>query len=861
MVRLALVVCCGWAAVVLGVKTSDGDDWREQSVPGEWSTETATRVADAGGVGWYRSWMLPHPSCFGKAPNDLASESVGLNLSGLAGSHRAFVNGRDVGSGDGAGTHRHKIPAGVLQAGQWNEIAIRVTVPSSEARAGGFADEAPFVMSYFHECVLAGSWMFAVGDAVGRTAGPLPERPGAAAFDTVTESSRVLGRTAQVAGPRLEPEETAARMRTADPYRIELLLHEPLVAQPFHVSFDERGRMWVTQSRQYPYPAGVRMISRDKYYRSHYDRVPPAPPSHDRGADVISVHESSRRDGVYDRHTVYLDGLNMASASLHGRGGTWVMHTPHLLFYPDADGNGPDGDPEVRLTGFGLEDSHAIANGLAWGPDGWLYGAQGSTTSCLVRRPGLDTDKAGAAFTGAMIWRYHPDSLAFEIVAEGGGNTFGVEFDEFGRLFSGHNGGGTRGFHYVPGGLYRTPDVDPGKYGPPANPHAYGELPALATVDAIPRFTHFGACAVGTGLPVTARGHLFALDPLHNLVTDTALVPRGSTFSTRDAEPAVRCEDPAFRPVYVATAPDGSLVVCDMYDFYVAHGQHYQNQIDSSTGRIWRLRGRDADLETDTDLSSRSSADVVELLDHDNGWHRRTAVRLLGERRDSGVAGDLASRVASLDPREAVHALWALHQAGGVFPSDTDDEGRSAIEKATASPHAAVRGWAVRLLGDDYGVHRGPGLGGHAGRLGRTSPGRLPDGLQKRLLKLAREDADAEVLVQLASTARRLDREQALDLIAALLGRPGFGDDSFLPMMGWWVLEALYDTGDSVANEPLVRLFETRRAGSAPARESLPGDSSGGRVEGWLPTLISQDAIAPTVARRLARRLAADGSR
>src|SRR5690606_537821 len=182
-----------------------------------------------------------------------------------------------------------------------------------------------------------------------------------------------------------------AKMKAADDLVVDLMLSEPLVAQPTHFSFDARGRLWVSQYRQYPYPAGLKMISRDRYYRSHYDKTPPPPPHHDRGRDVISIHEDTDGDGKYDRHKVFQDGLNMANAAIRGRGGVWVMHTPYLLFYADKDFDDvPDGPPEVHLEGFGLEDTHSVANGLVWGMDGWLYGAQGSTTSCHVRRPGLD---------------------------------------------------------------------------------------------------------------------------------------------------------------------------------------------------------------------------------------------------------------------------------------------------------------------------------------------------------------------------------------------------------------------------------------------------------------------------------------
>ena len=161
---------------------------------------------------------------------------------------------------------------------------------------------------------------------------------------------------------------------------------------------------------------------------------------------MISVHEDTDGDGKYDRHKVFQDGLNMANAALPGRGGVWVMQTPYLLFYPDQDFDDvPDGPPVVHLEGFGLEDTHSVANGLVWGMDGWLYGVQGSTTSCHVKRPGVDPpDSPGVYFQGCMVWRYHPETRRFEIFAEGGGNNFGLELDSVGRLFTGHNGGLSR---------------------------------------------------------------------------------------------------------------------------------------------------------------------------------------------------------------------------------------------------------------------------------------------------------------------------------------------------------------------------------------------------------------------------------
>ena len=781
-------------------------EWRTIEVPGAWNDATARDVAAAGGIAWYRTWVKVHDSFFTRHERNLYEESVGVNLRDLAGAHEVWVNGVKIGVGGsfppryGSGRaeiHRHKVPVGTLRKSEWNEVAIRVYQPADE-RPGGFLGDAPFIMNYFMECVFAGTWEFWIGDGY-TPGGPLPQKPAASAFESFRESNRVLGRAQQVPGPRLSPAESLATMTTAEDLRVELVLAEPAIAQPFHFSFDERGRLWVTQSRQYPYPAGLTMLSRDKYYRAHYDKVPPAPPNHDRGMDLVTIHESTRRDGVYDSRKVFLDGLNLANAAVRGHGGVWVMHTPYLLFYPDRDGDDvPDGPPEVRLAGFGLEDTHSIANGLVWGPDGWLYGGQGSTTSSRVTRPGVDPANApGVHFEGCMVWRYHPDTRAYEIFAEGSGNTFGLEFDAEGRLYSGHNGGQTRGWHYVQGGFYLMQGVDPGKFGPPRNPYAFGELPMMATTTPVVRFSHFGAFADGTALPEKYRGRLFALDPLHNVVIMAERSPRGSTFTTADQGPALSSRDPAFRPVYIANAPDGSLFVSDMYDFYVAHGQHYQNQIDINSGRLYRLSGRELPREQDVNLAAKSTAELVALLTHRNKWHRSTAVRLLGERRDPAATPALKALVARDAGLGALNALWALHQAGGL------DEATAVAALQHASP--AVRLWTARLLGDEWGLNRNLGAGQHARVMEQAQPGHLPAAVFAALRAQAARESDPEALSQFASTARRLNAPQALALVAAVIAHDEVVQDPYIPLLAWWVFEAHIPA----ANREVLALFST----------------------------------------------------
>src|SRR5262245_54088700 len=232
-------------------------------------------------------------------------------------------------------------------------------------------------------------------------------------------------------GP-LPPAEAATRFVIHEDLEFEQVLAEPIVRQPVFLNFDERGRMWVVQYIQYPHPAGLKLVSRDKFWRAVYDKVPLPPPKGERGLDKITIHEDTNGDGTFDRHKTFIDGLNIATACVKGRGGVWVLNPPYLLFYPDADDDDvPDGDPVVHLEGFGLEDTHSVANSLCWGPDGWLYAAQGSTITGHVKRPGLD--KQPVHSMGQLIWRYHPESKRYEIFADGGGHASGAANEAKGK--------------------------------------------------------------------------------------------------------------------------------------------------------------------------------------------------------------------------------------------------------------------------------------------------------------------------------------------------------------------------------------------------------------------------------------------
>jgi len=623
------------------------------------------------------------------------------------------------------------------------------------------------------------------------------------------------------------PAETLQKFQLLPDLQLDLVAAEPDVMQPLYLWFDERGRMWLVEYRQYPFPAGLKIVRYDQYLRAVFDNVPKPPPHHVPGADRVSVFEDTDGDGQYDSHKTVLDGLNIATSVVTGYGGIWVMNPPYLLFYPDADGDDiPDGNPEVKLSGFGLQDTHAVANSLSWGPDGWLYGANGSTTTGDVQA----AHGRIVRFEGQCIWRFHPRTNVFELFAEGGGNTFSLEFDDAGRAFSGTNASRTRGMFY-PQGSYGEKNF--GKHGPLSNPYAFGYFPHMQHAGDGDRFAQTFVLYSGTALPARYQGQIIAANALHNRIWASRLIPQGSTYRTEDEPVMCTSEDRWFRPVDLKLGPDGAIYLADWYDTRLTHVDP-RDTWHKQSGRIYRLRGANMTPQPAARLDQMSDAALLALLVHPNKWQRQTAVRVLGERllgtsrqaASTTTLSDLQARCTADQP-EALEALWAL-QWGNKLQESLN-------RQLIVHPQPDVRRWAIRLLGDRRSISEETG---------------------RQLARQARLEPDVQVRSQLASTARRLETVHALPILEALLTHAADVEDPHLPLMVWWALETHLNSRPRT-DDPHLGVSLKTAADDSPRQQVLQWLQ---QPEHWQSPLFAQ-AIAPRLLRRLAQEtvaLAAD---
>lgn len=458
-------------------------------------------------------------------------------------------------------------------------------------------------------------------------------------------------------GPPLDPAAAIAKMVVPEGFSVELVASEPDIMNPVAMTFDERGRVWITESFEYP-------------------RSEPG-----EGRDRVKVLEDTNGDGTADKVTVFAEGLNIPSGIAVGYGGVWVANAPDILFMQDTDGDGKADKREVVATGFGRTDTHELPNSLTWGPDGYLYGLNGVFNFSNVKQGDREYK-----FTCAMF-RIDPRTRKFELFAEGTSNPWGIAWDTEGSAFLSacvidHL------WHITETGYYHR---------------QAGEYPPFTwKIESIVKHQHQLAAYCGIhyfdsdAYPEQYRDRLYMGNVHGGCINVDRLERNGSTYLGQGEPDLLNANDVWFMPVAQKTGPDGCLYVLDWYDRFHCYqdARALPDKVDRGHGRLYRIRYQDSPRAAPFDLASESNEQLVARLSSPNVYFRDVAQRLLTQRADAD-ANELLMKLVVDDaaPRKArLHGLWAL-VGQGHLPANFH-------QRLLKHADPGIRAWGVRAAGN-----------------------------------------------------------------------------------------------------------------------------------------------------------------
>jgi putative membrane-bound dehydrogenase-like protein len=507
--------------------------------------------------------------------------------------------------------------------------------------------------------------------------------------------------------PATEPTNAAATMQVRDGFRVEVVASEPLIASPVAMAFDENGRLYVVEMRDYS-------------------------ERRDEQLGRVKLLEDSDGDGHFDKATVFAENLAWPTAVICYDGGVFVGASPDILYLKDTDGNGVADRRNVAFTGFGNAAARLnvqqLLNSFTWGIDNRIHGALGGNAGLITNAARPDTkplELRGRDFSF--------DPRALDLTAESGGGQWGLGFDDEGNKFVCSNArhlavemyedrfAARNPFYSMP-----PPDVNVGPDGPaaeifrvsPEEPwrvlrtkwRMAGLVPGPVEGGGRASGYFSGASGVtiyrGDAFPPEYRGNAFVADCGSNLIHRKRLRRDGLGFIAERAPDEQRKEflasrDNWFRPVTMANAPDGALHVVDMYRETVEHPWSLPAELKSKLdlnsghdrGRIFRIVPNSFVQPKPVRLGRASAEELIKALEHSNGWHRDTAARLLCERKDTNSVAALRQLARESKSEFArVHALHTLRSLAALNEED--------LRRATRDSNAVVRSHAVRLAAD-----------------------------------------------------------------------------------------------------------------------------------------------------------------
>jgi putative membrane-bound dehydrogenase-like protein len=603
------------------------------------------------------------------------------------------------------------------------------------------------------------------------------------------------------------PEESLQKLQLPPGFKATLFAAEPDINNPIACTWDEKGRLWVAENFTYS-------DSRERYNMKLRDR--------------ILIFEDTDNDGRHDKRTVFTDEVQMLTSIERGLGGVWAVCPPHLLFIPDKDGDDkPDGPPQVVLDGFSSQAAsrHTFANGLKWGPDGWLYGRCGISSTSFVGTPETPVEKRQGIAGG--LWRYHPTQKKFEIVCYGTTNPWGHDWDEHGELFFintviGHL------WHGVQGARLKR------MHGQDLNPRSYQLMDQIADHyhwDTGKKWTdsrgglgvndqlggghaHVGMIIYqGTNWPKEYRGRVMTLNLHGRRINVERLERQGASYVGKHEPDILKSGDPWFRGVELTYGPDGGVYILDWSDI----GECHENDgVHRNSGRIFKVTYGDAVKPKETDVTKLSPDELVNLQLSDNEWLVRMARWELRERAHRGNLSDLTQALASVfqaapTPPKKLNAWWTLLYSGNTdanLPSGQDAM-VSMLEKLMTSDSEYLQRWGIDATMQ-------------AGATARSST---------ILTGFAKKQPSALMRLHLASNLGKLPLADRPALASILLAQAEDAKDAYLPLMYWYGIMDLPPAElvklEKQCQIPLVRQFIARRctedieSGPGPLNELL----------------------------------------
>jgi putative membrane-bound dehydrogenase-like protein len=467
--------------------------------------------------------------------------------------------------------------------------------------------------------------------------------------------------------------------------RLELFASEPDIAKPIAFAWDERGRLWIAETRDYPH--GVSDSGQ--------------------GNDSIKICEDTNGDGRADKFTVFADKLNLPTSLVFARGGIIVAQSPVFLFLKDTNGDDKADVREVIIESWGVRDTHAQASSLHYGYDNWLHGCVGYS--------GFKGTVGGKMLDFTMgTYRFKPDGSSLEFLHQFTNNSWAHSFNAAGDDFGGTANGapifyGGIPAHMAPQGLKL---MSAKRINIESKAHAI--TPNYRQVDVFGGYT--AACGssfiYSANLPPRLQGKAMVCEPTMKLISLMDVQPDGAGYIAKDGFNLLASSDEWHSPVFAEVGPDGAVWVADWQNYIIQHnptpsmerggyrartgvgGAHENPLRDHERGRIYRIVWEKAAKPMVTSLQKASAAELVKALSHDTQYWRLTAQRLLVENRKADAVDSLKKLVTVNDKSvAAIHALWALQGLGTL----DDSTHRAALQASDP----ALRRNAIRALGTD----------------------------------------------------------------------------------------------------------------------------------------------------------------